>query len=307
MKRVEKQLTVGILLSSYEESYPHELRAGLYAAARQYNVRLTFFIGKSLCSPDEWQQNITYFLSGPARLDGLIIATGAIGYFCLHQAVEELCNSFSPLPVVGIGTKFPGVPTIRARNKEGMRDLITHLVKDHGYRRIAYIRGPEHGQESEERYAGFCEVLHEYGVEQDPNLILPGDFSFRSGVTAIGIMLDERRLSNLDVLVGSNDAAIYGALYELERRGFSVPGDIKVAGFDNAEGIEYQSVELTTVSQNIYQQGFSAMEILLDLINGQDVPEDIRIPTKLEIRESCGRSEERRVGKECRSRWWSYH
>ena len=289
MTRVNNRpLTIGVLLGNYEEAYPRELRDGLYAAARQHMARIIFFVGKSLCSPTEWQQNITYYLSDPGRVDGLIIATGGIGNFCLPQAVEELCRYFNPLPVVGIGTKFPGIPTVSAENRRGMRNLLSHLLKDHGYRRIAFISGPGVGQEAEERLAGYRDALAEYGIQEDPELIIPGDFSFHSGVSAVHALLNRGKLSDVEALVGINDASIYGALYELERRGFSVPRDLKVAGFDDAEEIEYQSVPLTTVSQSIYQQGFSAMTMALDLVRGKEAPEELRIPTRLMIRQSCG-------------------
>lgn len=283
-----RPLTIGVLIGNYEEAYPRELRDGLYAAARQQKARIIFFVGKSLRSPTEWQQNITYYLSDSERVDGLIIATGGIGNFCSPQAVEELCRYFAPLPVVGIGTKFPGIPTVSAENRRGMRNLLSHLLKDHGYKRIAFISGPGVGQEAEERLAGYRDALAEYGIQEDPELIIPGDFSFHSGVSAVHTLLNRGKLSEVEALVGINDASIYGALYELERRGFSVPRDLKVAGFDDAEEIEYRSVPLTTVSQSIYQQGFSAMTMALDLVRGKEVPEELRIPTRLIIRQSCG-------------------
>ena len=289
MTRVNNRpLTIGVLIGNYEEAYPRELRDGLYAAARQQKARVIFFVGKSLRSPTEWQQNITYYLANSGRVDGLIIATGGIGNFCSPQAVEELCRYFNPLPVVGIGTKFPGIPTVSAENRRGMRNLLSHLLKDHGYRRIAFISGPGVSQEAEERLAGYCDALAEYGIQEDPELIIPGDFSFHSGVSAVHTLLNRGKLSEIEVLVGINDASIYGALYELEKRGFFVPRDLKVAGFDDADEIEYQSVPLTTVSQSIYQQGFSAMTMALDFVKGREVPEELRIPTRLIIRQSCG-------------------
>src|SRR5690554_7673014 len=41
--------------------------------------------------------------------------------------------------------------------------------------------------------------------------------------------------------------------------------------------------------------------------NNQEVPQDLPYTPTDEIRETLNRSEERRVGKECRSRWSRYH
>ena len=248
MTRVNNRpLTIGVLIGNYEEAYPRELRDGLYAAARQQKARVIFFVGKSLRSPTEWQQNITYYLANSGRVDGLIIDRRD-RKLCSPQAVEELCRYFNPLPVVGIGTKFPGIPTVSAENRRGMRNLLSHLLKDHGYRRIAFISGPGVSQEAEERLAGYCDALAEYGIQEDPELIIPGDFSFHSGVSAVHTLLTGKAFLNR-VLVG---LMTFNLRRLVEKRGF-VPRDLKVAGFDAPIISINQS---PNYGSQCYQQGF---------------------------------------------------
>jgi len=37
-------------------------------------------------------------------------------------------------------------------NQKRLYDLLTHLVVDHGYRRMAFITGPEYNLEANQRY-----------------------------------------------------------------------------------------------------------------------------------------------------------
>ena len=48
-------------------------------------------------------------------------------------------------------------------NVSGMRDLVTHLVRDHEYRRIAFIRGAANNVESEGRYLAYRDFFGSMG------------------------------------------------------------------------------------------------------------------------------------------------
>ena len=75
-----------------------------------------------------------------------------------------------------------------------MRDAMTHLIDDHGYRRIAFIRGPGVNEEAEERYRVYREVLQEHGMPFNPDLVALGNFQSSSGAEAVRQMLDERHV-----------------------------------------------------------------------------------------------------------------
>lgn len=69
----------------------------------------------------------------------------------------------------------------------------TNLILRHGNRRIAFIKGPDDLSTTKERLLGFQSAMKQYGVPIDPDLILNGDFGFRSGYTAV-MMLHRRRI-----------------------------------------------------------------------------------------------------------------
>ena len=79
-----------------------------------------------------------------------------------------------------------------------------------------------------------------------------------------------------------------GVLAALMERGRRIPQDVSVAGFDNIEEARSASPPLTTVRQPLYEQGRRAAEMLLNLLAGKDVPDQVTLPTELIIRRSCG-------------------
>ena len=112
-----------------------------------------------------------------------------------------------------------------------------------------------------------------------------------SGRDAIRVLLDERGLrpgADFDAVAASNDALALGVLIELQARGVRVPEDVAVTGFDGHRNGEYSAPSLTTVRQPVYEQGRTAVEMILAQLRGGDVPLLTNMATELVIRQSCG-------------------
>ena len=75
------------------------------------------------------------------------------------------------------------------------------------------------------------------------------------------------------------------AISALQRKGFGVPDDIAVTGYDDIGLAAYSSPTLTTVRQNIGLAGEKLVETLMAQIDGEKTS-DVLIPTKLICRES---------------------
>jgi signal transduction histidine kinase/DNA-binding response OmpR family regulator/HPt (histidine-containing phosphotransfer) domain-containing protein len=179
------------------------------------------------------------------------------------------------------------VPSVLVNNENGLRDEIAHLVQVHGHRRIAFVRGPEGNPEAEQRYRVYTETLAAYGLALDPDLVTPGDFQRSTGMKAVHLLLDQRNV-DFDAVVAANDNMAIGVLETLQARGMRVPGDVTVAGFDNIEDAQLITPPLTTVQQPLYEQGRRACEMILTLLKGNQVPDQVRLPTTLIVRQSCG-------------------
>ena len=78
---------------------------------------------------------------------------------------------------------------------------------------MLFIKGPDDLSTTKERLLGFQSAMKQYGVPIDPDLILNGDFGFRSGYTAV-MMLHRRRIP-FTAIVASNDMMALGAIQAL--------------------------------------------------------------------------------------------
>jgi len=188
-----------------------------------------------------------------------------------------------------VALEVPEKSDISSDNQSGMTALVRHLVRDHGARHLAFVRGPEFNSDSQERLSTFRQVLAEANLTVNEKLILQGDFGILSGTKAVDVLLGERQVSigSLDAIVAANDGMAMGVLEGLEARGIRVPHQLSVTGFDDCNDSRYLRVPLTTVRQPMFEQGKLAVRALTEYIRSGE-RQRIVLPTELVVRRSCG-------------------
>jgi DNA-binding LacI/PurR family transcriptional regulator/GAF domain-containing protein len=258
--------------------------SGVVDQAREQDANLICFPGGRLDSPPV--RNAILGLVGPKSVDGIVV-DAEVGSRVSPEEFWMAVDHYRPLLLVSIGFVRQDIPHVAIDNEKGIKDVLAHLVGVHGCHRIAFVRGPETSAEAEERYSTYKEVLAQYGIPFDQALVAPGAFSHDAGRDAVRLFMDERKVE-FDAIVAASDDIAIGILEALQARGVRVPDDVAVAGFGDVEGAAALTPALTTVRRPAYEQGKRAAEMLLDLISGREVPQQVTLPTELAVRESCG-------------------
>ncbi len=247
------------------------------------------FPGKPLRSQVgfEAQSNVLYELVDPEMIDGLVLWLAGLTLQVDLEEIRVFCERFRPLPIVTVGVHLEGFPCVTVDNYHGMRNIVEHLVEEHGHSRIAFIRGPEHHQEAEERFLAYQDVLNDHGIPFDPSLVVIGGFKESGGKAAIGELLDNRKV-RFDALAAASDNMAIGAMKILQERGIRIPEEVAIAGLNNESEGRLITPPLTTGPLHFYDQGRKATEMVLELLDGRPVPDQVMLPTSLLIRHSCG-------------------
>ncbi|MBN2146166.1 MAG: substrate-binding domain-containing protein, partial [Anaerolineales bacterium] len=100
-------------------------------------------------------------------------------------------------------------------------------------------------------------------------------------------LLDERQIKP-QAIAAADDAIAMGVLREAQARGWSIPSEFALTGFDDLSESRFLSPTLTTVRQPFYEQSYTAAMMLLDRIEGKSIPQRVVLPTQLVVRQSCG-------------------
>jgi len=286
--------TVGYLAPRIGDNVSQALWSGIVDGAREQGLNLICFAGEDLHSSSGFTlpANVAYELVSPDLVDGLVSWASSVGGSLEYDEIVAFHRRFSPLPIVSVSLPMEGTPTVLIDSYYGMRDMIAHLIQFHGYRRLAFIRGPEGHYYAQERYRAYGDALEAYAIPLEPKLVTaPGGFVPDSGAEGIRQLLDERGLrprADFDAVVTVSDLPALGVLEELQARGIRVPEDVALVGFNDATEGRYVTPPLTSVRLPFYEQGRRAVETLTALMAGEQVPDQEVLPAKLKVRQSCG-------------------
>jgi LacI family transcriptional regulator, repressor for deo operon, udp, cdd, tsx, nupC, and nupG len=178
----------------------------------------------------------------------------------------------------------PSITSVYADNVGGAREAVEYLLTL-GHRSIAFVSGPMNSPISVDRDHGYEAALADADIKRNPKLTIDGDFSAEAGIRAAESLF--ARGERFTALFCSNDEMAFGALQAIKSRGLRVPEDISVVGFDDIRFARYCDPPLTTIAQPMGDLGRESMNMLIEILNGTDVPPRKRmLPTHLIVRGS---------------------
>jgi len=220
---------------------------------------------------------------GYQNTDGLLVFADGLDEKDLEHFVER------KFPMVLIHRTPPhhlSIPCVTVENKAASCKIVEHLIVDHGYRRIAFLRGPHEQEDAHWREMGYLQALETHGITFDPRLVAPGEFDRDVARESIQTMLASG--IEFDAVFSSDDESAVGVLAGLRNMGKRVPEEIAVVGFDDERMSPYLNPPLTTVRAPTEEVGRVATQQLVSLIQNEQVDELILLPTEIVIRCSCG-------------------
>jgi len=155
------------------------------------------------------------------------------------------------LPCVSVNHYTPLFTSIVSNNFEGAYGVTKELVNA-GHRRIAFITGKSSHQTAVERLNGVQALCGSLNIPLKSEYIIPGNWSFRSGVEAAEKVLEMKAAQRPSAIFAFNDDIAYGCYSVLQGRGLSVPGDMSLVGFDMSDRYLAMFPPITTVDVNIH-------------------------------------------------------
>lgn len=247
---------------------------GIAEAARDQGIHLVYLAGEEF---ENSPQAVLYDLVGKHNVDGIIVWHSFVSRMSSLEKTQDFVNWFDPLPVVSIDLPLQGCANLTSDNAQGVRDLLMHLIRGHGYRKIYFVQ-QEHNHISMLRQQAYERIMTQLGLYR-PELVGTLDelFAVPSGLKG-----------NYEGIIAQSDGMAVEIIDQLHQNGIRVPEDIVVTGFNDGEEARGSQPPLTTVRLPFRNLGRQAVELLVRRIHGESTPDDIVLPPHLVLRRSCG-------------------
>jgi len=287
----KKRLHFGVIFSTLDNTCQYDIWNGIVEYASKNDIHLTAYLGTYQTTVYDFTSHYETCLDSIKNshsIDGIIMLSGFIAGESGNEAMEKYADTIVKLlPLVSVSYIIPGVRSILADNIAGIYDATEHLIKVHGKKKIAIVKGPDGHPEAEDRLEGYKRALAANGLAFDERYVFPGDFSEDCGKRAVEKLLKTPDLS-VDAIVACDDATAIGVLIGLKKHGLLVPADIAVTGFDDDRDSAIFIPSISTARQDFFQIGLMSAEALFEQIIGKPTEEVTYVSPVFMMRQSCG-------------------
>ncbi|WP_209399486.1 LacI family DNA-binding transcriptional regulator [Pseudozobellia sp. WGM2] len=181
---------------------------------------------------------------------------------------------------------MPNCPTIIIDNQLAGLEATEHLINQ-GCQNILHVSGNLKRSVYNLRYKGYRRALEKHGLKGCENLVQISNFKPESVQSVIQYISTSS--APIDGLFVSNDSFAVYCIKALTKKGYRIPEDIKVIGFNNDPVSEVINPELSTIEYPGYKMGVLAGQSILGHLGGSidiESADQIIIKHKLIIRES---------------------
>ena len=291
--------TVAAFLTNAYSDLVAETARGVIESARSHDTKLLFFAafgdnsrGKQYVRTMEYETGdfAVYLLADLKRFDGLISFDTHLPIMYLDP-VDRLERA-AECPVIALGTVKPFACSVINDQVRSFRELIEHVINVHGCRDLTHVAGFREVPFVQERIAIFKDTLVDHGLPCGDERIFYGDLSPRCADEIMDDMMRRRELAGEkpvpEAIVCANDYMAIGIIKALEDRGFGVPQDVIVTGYDDILRAQFNEPSITSSAQPFWQVGWEGMEALARLWRGEAVDSVIAVPGVMACRQSCG-------------------
>ncbi|MFA7109540.1 MAG: LacI family DNA-binding transcriptional regulator [Sphaerochaetaceae bacterium] len=272
--KTNKTLNLGVLFVDKTSSgLRHEYFSGMLESIKSAAERKGYDI--TFISRNLGERKMSFYEHAKYRgCEGVVIASVDF----TDSEVIKLVNS--EIPTVTIDYVYDRSTAILSNNLDGMKQIAEYIFSK-GHRRVAVIHG-ENTSVTQKRMASFRNTCNKIGLEIDESLIKEAHYHDpKLSALATKELLD---LENKPTcIIYPDDFSYIGGMNIIEHRGFKVPDDISVVGYDGILLSQMLRPKLTTYKQDSEEIGKIAVEKLIAEIEEPrlSVPEIITVTGKL--------------------------
>ncbi|WP_166001122.1 LacI family DNA-binding transcriptional regulator [Bacillus sp. Cs-700] len=277
---MNKTKTIGLLVSGISrEGAKDNIVFEVLTGVNEYCGEVDYDIVLFNTSSSQQKQKTYTQLCRERRVDGVVIQ----GIKNDDPYLMEVVESDIPCVLVDIPIQGDTVGYVATDNVAGAKEAVQYLI-DLGHKQIGMINGHDRAFVSQERIQGYKDGLESNHLPYHEALVSNGGFSEKQAEKEAVSLLTA--FPETSAIFCASDLMAFGVMRAAKRVGREVPKELSIIGYDNINLSSYVTPALTTISQDMFQIGYSAAELLIDLLEGGNPPRSKIVSHELVIRES---------------------
>lgn len=225
------------------------------------------------------------------NIDAAIVITNTYFNAITLDELTKALESLLPIPIISVSNPLalPGNHYTTVACDLAYEQIVEHLIKKHNKTKIAFMNASlTHSPESEERENAFRAAMKKHGLEVNEDWIYDGDFTPKSAYDCFKERFKKGDKLPFEAILCANDYMAAGCVSIFSELGITIPGDVIVFGFDNAEVATNCDPMLSTISQSVAMTGYKAAELVYDVLCGKEPAQKSVIQSFPMFRQSCG-------------------
>jgi DNA-binding LacI/PurR family transcriptional regulator len=273
-----KTWTIGMVLATISDPFMGRVVEGVEQAA----IEAGFNIFISTSQNDRQREMAIIKMLQKRRADGIIVIASHL--------FDQYPRFFgrSKVPLVIINEQEPGktMHFVTVDDVHAAQLAVEHLLAL-GHHRIGYVGVTNRPKSNQYRLKGYQDALAAAGIALDPALIFTSN-TIEDHTKRGEASLEPLLAAGATAVFCYNDRTAIGLLAACYKRDLCVPEDLSIIGFDDIDMAAYTIPPLTTIRQPRFELGQRAMQMMLNLLNGQE-PENQILPGELVVRQTTAR------------------
>ncbi|MGI6005128.1 MAG: LacI family DNA-binding transcriptional regulator [Christensenellales bacterium] len=214
---------------------------------------------------------------------GLIVAPSSKeSAYEIHELAAGIPHVFFDAALEDPNIDFVSTDDVRASY------VATEYLLQLGHKKIYFVGGSEETLAISARMQGFRRCIKEHGMSLQENKIIASSVSQFGGYTAAMSLIQTQTLPT--AIIAANDNVAIGIFEALSSKGYKVPDDVSLLGYDNSDISGYSFINLTSMSQAHHEIGQRLAKIILRKMNGTiplGAAQHVYLESSLVIRGSC--------------------
>ena len=246
-----EQISIGLVYYNPSSTYLSAMLRGLLEQARASDTQIV------VVECDTEEDGIKAILASlESGVDGVILPPPLADS---PNVLNTLTRSRTLAVMVGCQAPSDRAFSVCIDDRAAAYSMTEHLIAL-GHNRIGFIAGNPRQSASALRLEGYSSALQVHGIAFDESLVVPGLFTYRSGLEAADTLL--RLDARPTAIFACNDDMAAATVATAHRYRIDIPGDLSICGFDDTLLATTVWPEITTIHQPIEAMAHAAVNLL---------------------------------------------